>query len=197
MSVASRAASLSSLMTFLRDGIDSYSSAKSSSTATPSLLFGRSRMCPIEATTLKSRPRYLLMVFAFAGDSTTTSALAIDLLIPNPYALHLTVARSSNPHESAAARPRHETSHFEIEEPRQQARCREPGPLRDRVEIARLAGRQRVEHRIGRGRESFSGTVTGKKTPDPLTELLQDIVRGLHNLCTVAQQRMRAPVAAA
>jgi hypothetical protein len=29
---------------------------------------------------LKSRPKYLLIVFAFAGDSTTTSAFAMKLL---------------------------------------------------------------------------------------------------------------------
>src|SRR5947209_17488961 len=71
-------------MTFFLDGIDSYSSVKSSSTATPSLLFGKSRMCPIDATTLYFRPRYLLMVFAFAGDSTTTSAFAISALYVTP-----------------------------------------------------------------------------------------------------------------
>ena len=34
-------------------------------------------MCPIEAMTLKSLPRYLLIVLALAGDSTTTSAFAM------------------------------------------------------------------------------------------------------------------------
>src|SRR5919201_4209114 len=132
MSVASFAASFSSLITFLRDGIDSYSSLKSSSLATPSLLFGRSRMCPIDATTLKSRPRYLLMVFAFAGDSTTTNAFAIelDLLPRHPALRHQAPFVSpyhavSNTDEPAASRTRHETLHFELEEPRQQARRRE------------------------------------------------------------------------
>src|SRR5213592_4733264 len=117
-------------MTFLRDGIDSYSSAKSSSTATPSLLFGRSRMWPIDATTLKSRPRYLLMVFAFAGDSTTTNAFAIEFLVPNPCripvesqipnpesrtrALLLTLARSVKPHEPPAAESPNQFLHFEL-----------------------------------------------------------------------------------
>src|ERR1041385_4022938 len=54
-----------------------YSGSKSPSTSTPSLFLGRSRTCPMEAMTLKSRPKYLLIVFAFAGDSTMTSALAI------------------------------------------------------------------------------------------------------------------------
>jgi hypothetical protein len=37
---------------------------------------GRSRTCPIEAFTVKSLPRYLLIVFALAGDSTMTRFLA-------------------------------------------------------------------------------------------------------------------------
>ena len=38
-----------------------------------SLVSIRSRMCPTEAKTSKSLPRYLPMVFALAGDSTMTS----------------------------------------------------------------------------------------------------------------------------
>src|SRR6056300_1080809 len=41
---------------------------------------GRSRICPTLDLTIKSLPRYLLIVFAFAGDSTITSALPIILL---------------------------------------------------------------------------------------------------------------------
>src|SRR5215471_13510599 len=41
--------------------------------STPSLLFGKSFTWPSEAFTTKSLPRYLLIVFAFAGDSTITS----------------------------------------------------------------------------------------------------------------------------
>jgi hypothetical protein len=40
---------------------------------------GRSLICPIEAFTTKSLPRYLLIVFALAGDSTTTRFFAITL----------------------------------------------------------------------------------------------------------------------
>src|SRR4051812_35223496 len=36
--------------------------------------WGRSRMWPMLASTVKPRPKYLLIVFAFAGDSTITSA---------------------------------------------------------------------------------------------------------------------------
>src|SRR5689334_15905639 len=77
MSVASLAASFSSLMTFTLVGSTTYSGSNLASTSTPSLFLGRSRTCPIDAITLKSRPRYLLIVFAFAGDSTMTSDLAI------------------------------------------------------------------------------------------------------------------------
>src|SRR5207245_733698 len=118
MSLASFAASFSSLITFLRERIDSYSSVKSLSTSTPSLLFGRSRMWPIDATTLKSRPRYLLMVFAFAGDSTTTSDFAIELLLRTPYprrSLLFTLTRFVKPHEPATAGPRDQSLHFELE----------------------------------------------------------------------------------
>ena len=39
--------------------------------------FGRSRMCPTELLTTKSPPRYLPIVFAFAGDSTIRSFFPI------------------------------------------------------------------------------------------------------------------------
>src|SRR5437588_3310241 len=170
MSVASFAASFSCLMTFLRDGIDSYSSAKSSSTATPSLLFGRSRMWPIDAMTLKSRPRYLLMVFAFAGDSTTTSAFPIRSIS--------TLARSVNPHESSAAHSRDFAAHFELEQTRQQFRRRQPRTLCDRVEIARFTRGQRREHGVERrGRTPFSARFVRKKGNGPFLhpQLFQDI----------------------
>src|SRR5207244_13177326 len=38
----------------------------------PKRLLGKSRTCPLLATTSKSGPRYLLMVLALAGDSTIT-----------------------------------------------------------------------------------------------------------------------------
>src|SRR5947208_977966 len=53
----------------------SYSVLKSPSMSTPSLLLGKSLMWPSEASTSKSFPRYLLMVFALAGDSTMTKDL--------------------------------------------------------------------------------------------------------------------------
>src|SRR5262245_51147636 len=38
----------------------------------PKRLLGRSRTCPLQATTSYSGPRYLLMVLALVGDSTMT-----------------------------------------------------------------------------------------------------------------------------
>src|SRR5262245_60529231 len=49
--------------------------------STPIRLFGRSLTCPIDAFTVKSAPRYFLIVRAFAGDSTTTSALDIVVVL--------------------------------------------------------------------------------------------------------------------
>src|SRR5216684_1532854 len=43
--------------------------------STPIFDFGRSMMWPTEAFTVYPEPRYFLMVFALAGDSTTTSVL--------------------------------------------------------------------------------------------------------------------------
>src|SRR5882672_10408352 len=49
--------------------------------STPILFLGRSLMWPTEASTVKSFPRYLLIVFALAGDSTITSYLLIVIRI--------------------------------------------------------------------------------------------------------------------
>ena len=75
---ASLAALFSSSRIFLRVGRISYSAVKPFFTSTPSRFLGRSRTWPMEAFTWKSRPRYLLMVFALAGDSTMTRFLATD-----------------------------------------------------------------------------------------------------------------------
>src|SRR6266853_5090473 len=55
----------------------SYSGWKLFCTSTPRPFEGRSLICPIEAITTKSLPRYLLIVFALAGDSTMTRFLVI------------------------------------------------------------------------------------------------------------------------
>ena len=52
------------------------------STAVPPPLTGRSRMWPTLDFTTKSLPRYLLIVLAFAGDSTMTSDLLIESIYP-------------------------------------------------------------------------------------------------------------------
>src|SRR5574341_1335123 len=61
-----------SARTFSRPLMTSYSALKSRFTSTASFLGGRSRTWPMEAFTRKSLPRYLLIVFALAGDSTIT-----------------------------------------------------------------------------------------------------------------------------
>src|SRR5215475_11981081 len=71
------AASLISLTTFSLPGITSYVGSKLFSMSTPRPFFGKSLMWPTDAMTLKSLPRYLLIVFAFDGDSTITSDLDI------------------------------------------------------------------------------------------------------------------------
>ena len=58
------------------------------------------------------------MVFAFAGDSTTTSAFAIELLMLAPYPLRsllFTLTRFVKPDEPATAGPRDQSLHFELE----------------------------------------------------------------------------------
>src|SRR4051812_18176287 len=54
-------------------------SSLSASVASPAPV-GRSRMWPKLDFTMKSRPRYLLIVFALAGDSTMTSERPVQLL---------------------------------------------------------------------------------------------------------------------
>src|SRR5947208_10131910 len=55
-----------------------YSGKKPCSTSTPIFDLGRSMTWPTEAFTVNPAPRYFLMVFALAGDSTTTRALPLD-----------------------------------------------------------------------------------------------------------------------
>src|SRR6516162_9384491 len=57
----------------------SYWGSKSLSTSTPSLLFGRSMIWPLDASTMKSLPRNLFSVLDLVGDSTTTRFLPLAL----------------------------------------------------------------------------------------------------------------------
>src|SRR6185295_19724568 len=133
------------------------------------------------------------MVFALAGDSTTTSAFAISSL--NFHAVFLsTLARTVNPDESPAANPRNRSFQLELEQTRQQSRRTQARSLGQRVEIARFSGRQTRKNRVGARRGRVGAAPPGRRTD---LELLKDIVRGLHDLCTVPQQRVRAAVAAA
>src|SRR5256885_15548666 len=65
----------------------SYSGSKLFWTSTPRPFDGRSLICPIEAFTTKSLPRYLLIVFALAGDSTMTKFLGIYCFAANAFFL--------------------------------------------------------------------------------------------------------------
>src|SRR5271154_2237454 len=77
---------LSRSTTFSLPGMTIRSGVKLPSlSSTPILFLGRSLMWPTEASTVKSFPRYLLIVFAFAGDSTITSDLLIAFLKPDDY----------------------------------------------------------------------------------------------------------------
>src|SRR5262245_36605101 len=60
--------------------ITSYSGAKPCATSTPIFDLGRSLMCPTDAFTVNPAPRYFLIVFALAGDSTITSARSFPAL---------------------------------------------------------------------------------------------------------------------
>ena len=61
-------------MSFFLPSITSYWGSKPFSTSTARSFFGRSLTWPSDALTTYCLPRYLLMVFAFAGDSTITRA---------------------------------------------------------------------------------------------------------------------------
>ena len=74
------AASRSSCISFFLPSITSYRGLKPFSTSTARSFFGRSLTWPSEAITTNCLPRYLLIVFAFAGDSTITKAFAISNL---------------------------------------------------------------------------------------------------------------------
>ena len=82
MSVASFAASFSSLSTFLRLGDDLVGRLEVLVDVDAQLALGQIADVAHRGDDLVVAPRYLLMVFAFAGDSTTTSDFAILALFP-------------------------------------------------------------------------------------------------------------------
>ena len=55
-----------------------YCGSKSCSISIPIFDFGKSRICPIEATTFVLPPKNFFIVFAFAGDSTIINLSAIN-----------------------------------------------------------------------------------------------------------------------
>src|SRR5271154_1894118 len=86
MVVAAFASFFSRSTTFSFPGMTISSGAKLPSlSSTPILFLGRSLMWPTEASTVKSLPRYLLIVLALAGDSTITSDLLIAFLKPDDH----------------------------------------------------------------------------------------------------------------
>src|SRR5580658_9022584 len=86
MVVAAFASFFSRSTTFSFPGMTISSGAKLPSLrSTPILFLGRSLMWPTEASTVKSLPRYLLIVLALAGDSTITSDLLISFLKPDDH----------------------------------------------------------------------------------------------------------------
>ncbi len=133
------------------------------------------------------------MVFAFAGDSTTTSAFAIDLS-ESPYFHPSTICqiRTNRPPPARRTRP----LQFELEQPRQQPRRLQPRSLGNRVEIARVRPAAGTPAPGRRARCTRWRRRCPDGTPPARSQLFQDIVRGLHNLCTVPQERVAAAVAA-
>src|SRR3984885_9415341 len=84
MTVAALASFFRRSTTFSFPGMTMSSGAKLPSLrSTPILFLGRSLIWPTEASTVKAFPRYLLIVFALAGDSTITSDLLIAFLKPD------------------------------------------------------------------------------------------------------------------
>src|SRR6266536_3119028 len=114
------------------------------------------------------------MVRAFAGDSTITSVFAIR---------YSTLARSVNEDEPAASRARDAALQFQLEQPGQQLRRANTRTLSDFVQTARFSRRQTGQDRI---RKRPCPSSSGRAAFVAESDLLQDIVRGLHNLCTVA-----------
>src|SRR3989304_2194634 len=88
-----------SLTRFCDCGSTSHSILKLSSGSTDPSLAGRARVWPKEASTSKAGPRYLLIVFALDGDSTTTTFMRIQWVSRQDDA----ESRRNRPH----ARPEH------------------------------------------------------------------------------------------
>src|SRR5207248_11531476 len=74
------ASSVIAFSCFARSGETCHCMVKSCSGSTDPSLGGRSRTCPNEASTRCPLPRYFSMVFALAGDSTTTSFKVVAFL---------------------------------------------------------------------------------------------------------------------
>src|SRR6266542_3327755 len=129
------------------------------------------------------------MVRALAGDSTITSVFGIPCS---------TLARTVNPYEAAAANSRNDALQFQLEQSRQQARCGEARSFRNLIEIARLAGDETREDRIvAPSPVRFGLVATDRRSRIVDAELFQHVVRGLHDSCAVAQERVRTAITSA
>src|SRR5215813_7053555 len=124
-------------MTFFRVASTSYSASNPFLTSTPSFFLGRSRTCPMDAFTWKSRPRYLLIVFALAGDSTMTRFLATLILTPLGPA-----------YEERARQALHLPLQLQLPQPLQQLRHRHAAALLQLVQAQRRVRAQRVQERL-------------------------------------------------
>src|SRR5216117_948534 len=74
-----------------------------------------------------------------------------------------TLARTVKSDESSATGAAYETLQLQLEKTRKKTRNRQPAPLGNRIEIARLAGRQTHEHRVCGHRRT--GTFFGGDNP--------------------------------
>src|SRR4029450_627341 len=156
MTSASLAAAFSSSTTFFLLGRISYSTANPCCVSTPpitwasfpSFLFlgflGRSRTWPMDAFTWKSRPRYLLIVFALAGDSTMTRFLAtLGLLGPTT-------------HEQCPRQALYLPLQLQLAQPLQQLRHGHAAPLLELVQAERRVLSECVQQRLA-GRRGPGG----------------------------------------
>src|SRR5262245_56472516 len=155
---ASLAADFRSSSTFLRVGRTSYSAANPFLTSTPRLFLGRSRTCPIEARTSKSRPRYLLIVFALAGDSTMTRFFATLV---------------SAPHVERPGQAPDPGGHLQLGQPGQQLVDRPAAPRLQLLEAGRGVTPQQAQHILTASR-------IGLGDLDHQADLLRDIGRAPH-----------------
>src|SRR5262249_33918601 len=110
-----------------------YSGAKPCSTSTPIFDLGRSMTWPTEAFTVKPGPRYFLMVFALAGDSTTTRAFSFFFLAAAAFAMTFL----SQAHEPPTGGACGQTVQLQLHHQRRAGRVPQPGANRQIADVTR------------------------------------------------------------